>query len=394
MHVLYAWEWGAGVGHLRRFAPIAERLTDGGHRLTIVPRDTMQVRRFFSRQRFGLLQSPVQLGRTAPRFPNPQTIAGLAWNLGFDHPDRIEGVFDAWSGLIRHLRPDALISDFGLAASIIARAHGIPTVRIGTGFECPPAQDQPASLFGEASTVTADEQRLAESVLLNINRVLRAMGLGTMSGWSEIVGAPDRSVLATIPPLDPYRQARGDAEYVGVWDNDAGVPPRWPVGGETRAIAYLKPFPMLTRLLSVLNEMGVGVTVIGDGISASQLSSLDRRMTAVCPELVNLREAASECQFMITNGNHGTTVRSLSLARPVLACPLFIEQRLTGRLVEAHGVGVQVSVDKPETFADRVAKLVGDQEIPKNLSRFITDSQSLLAGAEERAVERICRILG
>lgn len=393
MHIFYAWEWGAGVGHLRRFAPIAEHLHARGHRITVVARDTMQVRQFFPRQRFGLLQAPVQIGPGATRFANPHTIAGLVWNLGFDHPHRIEGMFDAWSLLMRQFKADALISDFGLAAAIVARAHGIPTVRMGTGFECPPAGEPLPSLFGGASTVAEDEQRLAESMRINIDRALGANGLRPTDGWAEILGPPDRCVLATLPPLDPYQSARGDAEYVGVWDSDAGASPRWPAGGELRALAYLKPFPMLARLLAVLNEMGIGVSVVGDGIIDRQLRDLDERMTVVCRRLVNLREAAAQCQLMITNGNHGTTVRALALGLPVLVCPLFIEQRLNARAVEAHRLGVSVRVDQPEMFATGIARLLGSPELGQNVRRFAAEYEPLLEGAEQRATERIEKVL-
>jgi len=80
----------------------------------------------------------------------PTNLARFAWNLGFHGGDTSA----AWCGpwvfqiLTRVFVPDCVVQDFGLVAGMVARSLAFPTVRIGTGYTCPPRSRNARSICG------------------------------------------------------------------------------------------------------------------------------------------------------------------------------------------------------------------------------------------------------
>lgn len=65
MKILFAWEWGTGSGHLRRFVPLASFLRDAGHQVTIVAKE-LQVIRPIRNPLLRVSDSPLRLSGISP----------------------------------------------------------------------------------------------------------------------------------------------------------------------------------------------------------------------------------------------------------------------------------------------------------------------------------------
>ena len=145
-HVLFAWEWGTGRGHLVRFNPLLQRLVSRGCRVTAIvrnpsaagqilrPFEPTETNAAFDEDVSHLLQiRPIAVSPpTGQRLPSqPTTFGELAWNLGFSRPDYILESLGWWRHQIHRLPIDAVITDFGLAAALAAIGSRLPVLRIG-----------------------------------------------------------------------------------------------------------------------------------------------------------------------------------------------------------------------------------------------------------------------
>jgi hypothetical protein len=352
LKILYAWEWGTASGHLRRFVPLASRLKDAGHEVTIVAKELHKLPSLFLFGSYPWVQSP-DSGRARDPITSPRTFAEVAHNLGLDAKDRIAAVFGAWHEILRQHRPDLVICDFGVAASWVAAAMGIQTVRIGTGYSCPPTNAESIEFLpGPTSTSS-----MAEMVLAQVAIAMQFLGLKHQPLWNEVLLPPERTLLASVPMLDPYHQNRLSDEYSGTWDHDGQLAPPWRGQGKYRALAYLKPFSSLPQLLAALHTLGVETVLYGDGIPDDLIRPVRNPQLIISEVPLSLSHLSQACDFVLCNGNHGTTAKSLAQGIPVYAIPLFLEQRVTAERVKSEGWGVFADPRLPHEYVGKATEI-------------------------------------
>lgn len=387
MKIVFTWEWGAGWGHLRRFRPLAQRLVDAGHELVTVTRDLVRTQACLGDLAVQCLQSPIVSSAYENVIHAPSTIADIAWNLGYDAPERITATLRGWADSLRLLDPDLIIADFGLSSSAVAAAMQIPVIRLGTGYTCPPPTHPLAGLSG-MEVDRASRQR-EETMIGSILAALRAVHLPCEMEWPDLLGQEDRTLLVTLPALDPYREARDNVEYLGVWDVAVRARPNWPSFGDCQTVAYLKPFPSLHKLLESLHRMGVSTALVGDAIASRNLPSFTVESYRIQQGPVDLEQAKRSCRFAICNANHGTTAKLMSLGIPILAIPLYLEQRLTAHSIQEKGLGIAVEPGRPESFHKAIAQLKHDRDICDRADRFANHCQPHVKGAIERTMAKL-----
>jgi hypothetical protein len=189
--------------------------------------------------------------------------------------------------------------------------------------------------------------------------------------------------------LDPYHSHRPEADYVGFWDSGGGLPPRWPAFGESKTIAYLKPFASLPRLLDALRAARVATALIGDSIPTGMLHGFANHSVASQPAMIDFSHQASECRFAICNANHGTTARLLSLGIPLLVIPLYLEQRITAEVVHRNGWGIHVDPHQPDQFLDAIEMLNSRRSYSEAAAMFASKYQSFARDGLTQATERL-----
>ncbi len=338
-----------------RFAALAKRLVADGHEVIVISKDEARARRIFP-SLSQIVSAPRVKLPPQPRIPNPRTLAGLAWNLGYNDKPVIQSVVDQWIRLIAGFQPDLVISDFGIGAAVAALSLGCKHVRIGTGFECPPPMDPMAQLkMATSADGHSESDWHAEFICDSINSATLFSDSQKIASLAELSGGPQSTLLATVSEFDHYDRD-GDFEYLGIWQSHHGQAIRWKNIGSLKAFAYLKPHPHLKYLFAELARCGVEVALVMDG--PCPVDQITSPLIIPQPSHVALDDVARSCHFAITNGNHGTTLELLSLAVPVLALPLYIEQRGTAERLRSHGFGHNGKLDTNASCAQAVLQML------------------------------------
>ncbi|MBW4671348.1 MAG: hypothetical protein KME60_28985 [Cyanomargarita calcarea GSE-NOS-MK-12-04C] len=203
---LLAWEIGGGQGHLHLLSAIAHKLKDYG----IEPVFALQNPKIRGLCLPGkILQAP----RATMRFLDDKDddksylFSDILYIFGFSTPFLFSFHFQAWRNLINLVRPSLVIADF--APVLVLAAKGIvPTVVVGNGFCIPPAViDFPAL---RPFPVPAEAFRRQAEVAETVRQVT-----GFDAPLGELLNG-DRAFIFSIPELDPYKDVRKQAEYVGI----------------------------------------------------------------------------------------------------------------------------------------------------------------------------------
>ncbi|TWT89257.1 glycosyltransferase [Stieleria varia] len=387
--ILYAWEWGAGVGHIARFAPIAQRLKQDGNQIAVALRSHSHVDSFFPSDQYEIYQAPVTPDRPPRSIRHPRTLASLSWNLGYCSKERVGSLVKRWIELVHGISPDVIISDFGIGAAIAGAAMQIPQMRLGTGYECPPPQSPLAEIRLAGFPSSVCERDVEDQILNWITTALRESGFHghSISCFADLIG--DQALLSTVGELDHYERATPESSYLGIWDHGDGPPAQWPSNELPRVFAYLKPHPNVPQLLREITRHGYQVAVASDVLKMQRLIPSDLSTVRLQSQLVSLEQIADDCQFAITNGNHGTTLRLLSYGLPILACPLFIEQQVTSQRIAHLGLGRQASLNSVGQFSSAIQQM-NNHQIKETVRCFSNrNSDSLDALALDRALTQL-----
>src|SRR4051812_39277510 len=108
--ILFAWQLGAGNGHLMRMLPLVEGLVANGHEVFVAARYLARAAAAYGKARVRLLQAPYKT--EGPRcFPRAISFAHLIANTGFGERFTLFGIASAWRNLFRLIRPDLIVFD-------------------------------------------------------------------------------------------------------------------------------------------------------------------------------------------------------------------------------------------------------------------------------------------
>jgi hypothetical protein len=327
------------------------------------------------------------------------TLAQLAWNLVFHDEDRTADGIRSWRDIFHLVEPDLLIADFGLMSLAVANSLGVPSIRIGNGYLCPPTGDSPAlfDLYLEEGLNQSDMEGVRKSSLCVISAIGKALakaGLGNKPSWRDLLPPAERTVLITIPALDPYQNQReSNAKYLGFWDRCGGSDVTWSETGEPKAFAYLKPFAGLKSLISQLNSCGVDTALVLDGDAGLGTSLTGAQLIRLQSGMVDIQSLTGDCHFAVCNGNHGTVCRLLTTGIPLLSVPLFLEHRITSAAVHRYGCGISIRPNAPDNYRAAVMHLCTNETLRMNARQFALENHHYGEGAYERAIEQLNGIM-
>jgi len=390
---LFAWELGAGLGHLINIRPLAEGLAARGHNVVVALRDLSRARALFRGKNIALLQAPFKHRRTR-EFAPTLSFAHLLCNVGFGDPMELRGMVEAWRNLFTHVGPDVIVFDHSPTALLAARGVAAQRVLLGSGFFCP-LDDSPLAclrpwLRPDLKQLEQDE----ENLLATINQVLGDIGEPRLTRVSQLYHPADEHLLATFPELDHYPTRRG-AKYWGIWPVDLGHPPVWPEGNGQKIFAYLKPFPGLPSLLDQLRKLGSPTIVVCDGVEAVIQQQFQAANIRFENEPLDLQQASRQCDLAVLNANHGTAVAVLLAGKPSLLIPLYLEQALLAKAIMRLGAGLGASSGEPQQISERLSLVRTDRRYAAAAQRFASkyadlDPQRQVSAALDR-LERLPR---
>lgn len=354
--ILFAWELGAGLGHLSQLWPIAAGLRARGHTVYAALRDLSKARHLAAEPPATLLQAPFKHAVGGPPFDQAATYAHILHNIGFGYPNELASLLDAWESIFDLTSPDLLVCDHSPTALLAARSYEFSRCVIGTGFFCPPPVSPLPVLRGGTSRLNATLDE--ETVLDDLNRFLRQRGKQPcLAHLADLYAEVDDTFVTSFAELDHFGMR--PVQYWGAWPRGVGERVEWPSGSGPRVFGYLKNFPSLPALLTALESRQLPALFYIDGLDPSLQQRFVSPTLRFVSRPVNLDAAAEWSDLVVLNATHGVLASMLLAGKPVLNIPIYLEQTLL-----THRVN--------ELQAGTAAGFASDQDVVLGLDQILS----------------------
>lgn len=392
--VLLASELGHGDGPVRRLVPLALALHAQGHEPLLALNDLPKSEAALgSRLALRLLQCPLWRSRVGG-LPAVHTYTDILLRNGFVQATGLRGLARAWRDLVELLRPRLLVLDHAPLALFATRGMGVPRLRFGDGFGCPPlANPMPAMTWWDPTPEPFDT--IGERNALHVaNQAALDLGLPAAASIAELLAA-EGEALCTVPELDAYSQRQGGVYCGPLIAADEGAATPWPGGnGRCCFVALPARHPQLPALVAALQAAGQrAVLQLTDG-NPGQASDLTTEGIVVARSPVPLAQVQRHCNHAVVDGHLAITQALLLSGKPLLLLPTVLEQSMLARRVQQMGAGLlppgtaaalqaalRRLVDEPAwaAAAARFAERYRGHDDSRTLAAVVSRCQALLA---------------
>lgn len=354
--IVFTWELGGGIGHIVPYLALVDALYANGHDVIFIVRDLRQVQLVSRRYKATCFQAPIKTWTSIKPVKTICTYAHILHNIGFDNLESLMNLVQGWQALFNATNPDLVIFEHSPTALFAARGCTFKKMLIGTGFVIPP---QIYPLPNIRFWLNADPEALRgdEDCTLEImNNVLGEFGVEPLDRIADLFSTVPYA-LGTFKELDPYGERDND-RYYGTWMSAIGEEPLWPEGQGKKAFVYVKPFPTLPALLSILHRLKIPSIVYVERIGQKLKEQVYSSMLRFVDTPQDMRKIAVQCDIAILNANLNTSAQILLAGKPALHLPLYLEQSLTAHAIERIGAAVSVSTLKPDEIAVKLDMLL------------------------------------
>lgn len=388
--ILFAWELGAGVGHLSAFRRVAEVLVRRGHELTLAVRDLAGAAAVFEGMSVRILAAPACSRTYGGLADPPLNYAEILMRYGYLDAAMLKGLLRGWAGLLELTGADCVVADHAPTALLAARGMGSARCTFGNPFSVPPPLSPTPNM---RDWLTVAPERLAGSdhaVLKTINAALPD-GRPRLTAVHELFDGCSR-IFIGCPELDPYGP-REREDYLGLLGGRSGnAPVHWPGDGGPRVFAYLRQdYPHIDVCLAALAASGARCVI---NLVSGRADVIDRfrgPRLSFAEGHIDLPATMADCDAVVCHSGLGTVIAALHAGKPMLLLPAQLEQFLLARNVERLGAGLTVH---PETATPDVAgalrRILDDPAHADRARRFAQhhggETAEVLAG---RAADRI-----
>ena len=337
--VLCCWELGGGFGHLFRLAPIGLELVKRECQMVYAIPDVIHGVACLRNHAGQILRAPVWQ-TPLKAHPLSQTYSQNLLRNGYWHKESLRHQLQGWLALFDAWQPNVILAEHAPSVLLATRKSGIPCIAMGTGFSVPPLTTpmpglQPWFTLPERYLIKREKEFLAY-----VNPVLQDLGIPVLTAVADIFEGAVQ-LLCTLPELDHYG-ARPDARYSGpVIYTPQDSETVWPSDKRDNIFVYIKPEHRFFRqIISLLKEMGLPAVAFAPGLGHEEQRALQGENLSISLHPVNLKEAATHCRLMISQGGHNAGALMLLAGAPLFICPGQLEQAVWAHRISAQGLGM------------------------------------------------------
>lgn len=364
--VLFAWELGAGYGHLHQMRVIARELLALGHRASFAVPNPDQAR--------PVLALPDAAIHAIPMLrPEPDeagfadSYAEVLLRCGYRDPTQIRRGLRRWTRMLDAIRPALIIADFSPLAMLAARVTGTRLATIGNGYILPPPV---TPLPFTRAWALANPARLAEQEAEALSAINAALGARALDRLAALFDA-EATFLCTFPELDQYEH-RGPADYWGaLYETGMGQAPAWPAGDGRKVFGYLSAdHPAFPAQIAALKRAGVPALLHAPGLDEAQAADLSGATLTVSAQPLHVAATLAACDIVIGQGA-GLISAALIAGKPVLQLPAHLEQIMTLHRVASQGLGLGVPREADaDTILAILRRVLHEPAFADNAGRF------------------------
>jgi len=391
IRILYAWELGAGLGHVSRFVPLARALAERGCAVTWALSDLAPAAALLPPGAATLLQAPRFRGQVTG-LPEPQlAYSEVLLRHGYASAEHLSPLLREWRALIAAARPDLIITDHAPTALLAARGLGCARARIGTGFCCPPAATPEAPMMPWMPPDAARSRQSGQQVLDSINGALQAAGAAPLATLAQMHEA-DEDFVTTYPELDHYPQ-RSTPRWGAVLGSEGGLAPAWPVVLGPRVFAYLRARqPQTAVLLRTLRRKHYATLVYCPDLTPQARAEFQSPTLRFSDQPLDIVAVSAASDLVICGGGHGTVCAALLAGKPLLLMPEMAEQAITAWNVEALGAGLGLASGQESRVGALLTRLLHEPGFGRAAQQFRavhagTAQAQIIDGIAQRCVE-------
>ena len=354
--VEFAWELGAGTGHVTTLFPLARAMKARGHAVRFFLRDISAGADLEGADEIPREGAPIWTGPATVE--QPLNFGEILLNFGYHHAPQHKQLIDAWRE--RLAGAHAVVANVAPAAHLAARTLGIPSFEISQGFHAPPPTMPSPPLKHWEPAPRARLEASDRRVLDVINTVLFAYGAQPLSTLGELFAG--RLMLLTYPELDIYPE-RGPSDYYGITDSGEGsAAPDWPEGAGPRLFAYLYfYFKGLDPLLAAIAARNQPALVFCRGIDPKLKEKYERSSIRFSAEAMAVSRVLPGADMVVCHASHQMTAQALLAGKPVLLLPTQLEQFLIMRRLVRFGAGLGIAPEMPNADYASALKSLGDK---------------------------------
>lgn len=392
--ILWAWELGAGWGHLLPVRPLSERLLEEGCDIFAAVKDIVRAHKAFAGLPVQILQAPIALG-TPQLARAPRTLPQILLNQGWGDPDTVAARLSAWEHLLDYVRPDLVVADYAptLLLALWKRGAELPVAQFGTSFCSPPPLEVWPDLRFWLPPAPQQAGRDDARLMAAVQQALQACGAPPLDYLGRIFDRP--ALLTTVPEFDTYLEYRAQGTtHLNVWSSRGGQPPEWRDDGRPRVFVYLKHFRELPRLLDAIEDDKLDAILFVDGahptIAQRQKTHKHIRFYS---QPVDVSRVVGACDLAILNGGHGLTLAMLLAGTPLLHVPLYLENALNAWSTVRLGAGLSARPEAADDILTKLQCLLNDDSYRHRAAEFAARHRATSGPKSLQATARAIRNL-
>jgi UDP:flavonoid glycosyltransferase YjiC (YdhE family) len=391
--ILYAWEFGAGLGHMGVFLPLARELREAGHEVHWMVTQPAVVGDFLANEGFTWIAAPTmpEVGRSGP----PLTYADILLRFGYADPRTLFGLVGGWREAMRLTGSRLVLADHAPTALLAARTLAIPVMLFSNGFTAPPRCSPLPNMRPWADVSEQTLGQLDRAALTSINAVLARHDCAQMQHLAELFDVAEEA-LVTFPELDHYG-GRGPTRYWGSLPSaGTGRPVTWPVTAGRRIFAYLRAeSPHHEAVLAALQALGRATAIYFPNMPSALAARYSAAHMTYLDQPADIEQMTQEADLAITYASLATTTAFLLAGKPLLMLPGHLEQFMVARRVEEMGAGRLVNPEMPPgDLRGVLADLIENPSWRANAAAFAAkyaafDQQAVIGNLVRRIAEML-----